>query len=129
MRHLFAYGTLMRSELFRQVAGVRRDGLPGVLNGYRRRAVLGARYPAIVADRGAEVMGLLYPKLPTSAWRSLDRYEGEMYQRLPVSVELVDERVVAAEAYVIRPAYRYRLASCDWDEYEYLRSAVCLERM
>jgi gamma-glutamylcyclotransferase (GGCT)/AIG2-like uncharacterized protein YtfP len=120
MRHLFAYGTLMCDDIFAEVSGLQRSGIPAALCGYRRRSVVGAAYPGIIACAEDRVDGVIYRALPASAWRRLDRFEGEMYLRQGVRVQLAGGGAAMAETYVVRPAYRRRLTSVDWDFTEFL---------
>lgn len=115
MGNLFAYGTLMCEEVMVDVACCQLPRVAGTLRGYTRKAVTGECYPAITPDRPGAVNGVVYLNLPDSAWDLLDRFEGEMYQRRPVAVELNDGTLLAAETYVIRAACRGRLSPCDWD--------------
>ena len=88
---------------------------PGTLKGYRRRSVIGEHYPAIVPDTENSVEGIIYRDVPDSAIDRLDRFEGEMYDRLPVNIELKNGGVLPAETYVLKAAFSHRLAQTDWD--------------
>ena len=115
MRHLFTYGTLMSPDIMHAVAGCRRDGEPALLSGFRRYAVKGADYPAIIESPEAEISGRLYRNLPSFAWQRLDRFEGNMYARLTRAVLAEDGSEILAEVYVLKPAYRHCLTADDWD--------------
>lgn len=115
MRHLFAYGTLICADIFEQVSGRRATGLSATLKGYSRRPVVGAEYPGVLPQAGSSVDGVVYRDLPAAAWRRLDRFEGEMYRRRVVGVRLASGEILPAEVYVVRPAYRHRLAASEWD--------------
>jgi gamma-glutamylcyclotransferase (GGCT)/AIG2-like uncharacterized protein YtfP len=111
---LFVYGTLMCEDIMRAVSGVERRSVAAALAGFRRHAVRGEDYPAIVPARGAEVRGQLYDPLPASAWRRLDAFEGAQYSREPVRVTLPGGREVRAWTYVFRAGYVSLLAEGDW---------------
>lgn len=113
--NLFAYGTLMSAPIMARVSRLRPDGVEAVLSGFRRYAVKGAAYPGVVPESGAQVPGVLYWDIPAVAWPRLDRFEGAMYRRLSVEVAVSGGGTEAAEVYVLRGAYRARLAAADWD--------------
>jgi len=120
--HLFAYGTLMCADIMGEVAGcgpLARE--PATLRGYGRRAVRGEPYPALVPEESGRVAGVVYRDVPAAAWARLDRFEGELYARRPVVVELSGGGLLPAAAYVAEAALRERLARCDWDFDEFLR--------
>ena len=121
MHALFAYGTLMFDEILRDVTGLTRSGAPVVLHGYRRRCVQGEPYPGIVSAREASVAGLLYRGISSAAWERLDRFEGEMYERRGVSVELESGARIPAKTYVVRPPFMDRLGPEDWDPQAFLQ--------
>ncbi len=122
MRNLFAYGTLMCDEIMREVSGYSLSHWQGTLKGYRRRSIRGEHYPAILPDAEGRVDGLVYRNVPDPAWDLLDRFEGEMYVRRLVHVELAGGETVAASAYVIREEFADRLARSDWDFSIFLRN-------
>ncbi len=87
----------------RSVCGYIKQGIPAQLMGYRRRGLYGEDYPAIVPDRQYLVQGLLYTGITSAQLRAIDRYEGELYRRIQVSV--AGRR---AWTYVLRPRYYHR---------------------
>ena len=119
MNHLFAYGTLMCQDIMREVAGCSRAHAPGTLHGFRRKSVRGEAYPGIRPDATGKVDGVVYFDVPDWAWQRLDRFEGPMYRRRLLEVEL-GEAVVAAGAYVVRTEFPHRLEERDWDLSEFL---------
>jgi len=118
MKNLFSYGTLMCDEIMQAVSGHHRSSLPASLKGYRRCSVSGEAYPAISPDPAGCVAGVVYLNVAHQAWGRLDEYEGEMYSRETVQVELEDGRAILAETYVVMPAFVGQLDVVDWD-YEY----------
>ncbi len=115
MKNLFAYGSLMCEDIMIEVAGCRLSHAPGTLTGYRRRSVIGEHYPAIVPGTENTVEGVVYRDVPDSAFDRLDRFEGEMYDRLPVNIELKNGGALPAETYVLREAFSDLLDQTDWD--------------
>ena len=112
----------MCEEIMYEVSGCHLLHESGILREYRRRSVIGENYPAIFPDKDAIVDGLIYRNVPSSAWDRLDRFEGEMYERHHVTIELKDRSILSAETYIIHPAYLNRLAQSDWAFDEFLRS-------
>jgi gamma-glutamylcyclotransferase (GGCT)/AIG2-like uncharacterized protein YtfP len=121
MDNLFAYGTLMCDDIMREVSGCRLSPVAATLKGYRRRSVKGEPYPALVPDEEGCVEGVVYRSVPEAAWDRLDQFEGEMYTRQFVQLELNDGATLPAAAYVVRPQFLDRLDPSDWDFAEFLR--------
>lgn len=124
MENLFTYGTLMCEEIIEAVCGYRMPRVGGVLEGFRRRAVKGELYPAILARAGESTQGQVYLGVPDTAWVSLDRYEGEMYRRvkMKMKVRAGAGQPLYAWAYVLRPQYQHQLAEYDWDFSDFLQN-------
>lgn len=112
----------MCEDIMHEVSGYRLPHDPGTLRGYSRRSVTGENYPAILPDKEATVDGLIYRNIPSTVWDRLDRFEGEMYERHHVTVELNDRTTLSAETYVIHPVYLNRLDQFDWDLDEFIRN-------
>jgi gamma-glutamylcyclotransferase (GGCT)/AIG2-like uncharacterized protein YtfP len=121
MPHLFAYGTLMCEDIMQEVAGCRTAAIRGTLRGYSRRRVRGEDYPGLRPHDAGCVEGEVYCDVPESAWKRLDLFEGTMYARRPVAIELEHGGRLAAEAYVVRDEYADRLEEAEWDFSEFLR--------
>lgn len=115
MAHLFVYGTLMSGKLLEAVTGCRPEAAFAQLYGYSRHAVRGAPYPGIAPERGSRVDGILYKDISNTAWDLLDRFEGPMYFREDVGVELCDGAREQAVAYVVKPQHRHLLENRDWN--------------
>ena len=85
---LFAYGTLREKGVQQAVFSRALDGMPDDLNGYRmaRHKVYGA-YPTVEAYRSgnALVNGMCYG-LSTAELLLADRYEGDAYKRIQVTL-------------------------------------------
>ena len=122
MEHLFAYGTLMCDDIMREVSGCRLSQVPGTLKGFSRRSVKGEFYPALVPDEEGRVWGVVYRNVPNSAWDRLDRFEGEMYTRHLVQIELSNGRTLLATTYVAQPEFLDQLEQSDWDFADFLRN-------
>ena len=61
---------------------------PGSLYGFKRLAVSNEAYPAIVADACGVVDGTIIEGLGSREMELLDRYEGEEYEKVSVSVSI-----------------------------------------
>jgi gamma-glutamylcyclotransferase (GGCT)/AIG2-like uncharacterized protein YtfP len=121
MRHLFAYGSLMCPDIMQRVSGLTLVGVAATAHGYRRCKVRGEPYPAVLADSDASVNGILYRNLSEAAWHRLDRFEGEMYRRVAISVDTADA-TIAAGLYLAHPDFHHRLLADDWSFEEFLDS-------
>lgn len=121
MKNLFVYGTLMSEEIMLAVSGIKKRGLPAVLERYGRYAIKGERYPAIRPENEESVEGLLFLEIPDPAWRRLDQFEGDMYARKPVDVLLEDGKTASAETYVIQPQFYPCLCTAGWCFDQFLR--------
>lgn len=118
----FAYGTLMSEDIMEEVAGCGLAHDPGILRGYSRRAVKREVFPALIADAAGRVEGVVYHDLTAPAWERLDRFEGDIYVRTHVIIELSNGEIIPAETYVIHPASVDLLEPFEWDFAEFLRN-------
>jgi len=112
----------MCDDIMREVSGCRLSHEPGTLEGYSRRSVKGEHYPALVPDEEGRVDGVVYRNVPNSAWDRLDRFEGGMYARQPVLIELNDGATLYASAYVVQPEFLDHLEQSEWDFTGFLRN-------
>lgn len=119
---LFTYGSLMCADIMARVSAWEGRGTAASLQGYRRCRVRRAGYPAIVADPMARVEGVLYRGIPGNAWHPLDRFEGKLYHRQEVAVNVSRDCVVTAWTYVISPDCIHRLEPGEWNFEDFLRN-------
>ena len=97
----FVYGTLLFPEVAGRVAGIKGDGEPATLFGYRRyEATTRERgnYPAIVKENTASVDGLLHRDLSEEQLEALDKFEcikDHLYKKETATVFVGDEEVTA----------------------------------
>jgi gamma-glutamylcyclotransferase (GGCT)/AIG2-like uncharacterized protein YtfP len=119
---LFAYGTLMCADIMRAVSGCPElAGHAGLLRDYCRLCVRGEHYPGLVSRPGASVAGIVYHAVPAEAWARLDRFEGDMYVRAGVDVELADTTIQRAQTYLVRPGLTGLLEDRVWQLEDFLR--------
>lgn len=111
---LFVYGTLMLPEVQRAVVGRRFRSVRAVLHGYRRHALRGADYPAIMPEAGASVHGVLLRGISRRVLRILDAYEGSDYVRRRVEVVSERDEPDVTWTYVFAGRRRARLSRHDW---------------
>lgn len=116
----FTYGSLMCADIMTRVAGIDLAGTPAGLSGHVRHPVAGEDYPGVVASPGGRVEGVLYRGLDPAALARLDAFEGEMYERLAVSVNPVGGETVMAWCYIFRAPYRHLLQPGDWSFADFL---------
>lgn len=114
MDRCFAYGSLMCPDIMSRVSGLAVPGEPATLAGHARHPVAHEDYPGLVAAPCGRAEGVLYRGLDAAALARLDAFEGEMYERRALRVNLVGGEVVTAWCYVFRERYRDRLLPGDW---------------
>ena len=151
MDALFAYGTLLFPPVLHAVVGRVPRSIAATLDGFARRRVAGELFPAIVEAPGERVAGVLYLTLDDRAWRRLDAFEGDLYERrsvvvtpasrflpsdleapgagegvaIPVRGDERDERrAVSALTYVVRRDVRHRLSAELWDPEVFARDQL-----
>ena len=112
--HLFAYGTLMAEQVWQRLVVVRYRREEAELVGFRRLAVAGAGYPGLLEAEQHVVRGVVYRDLATEDIARLDRFEGEEYRRIKVTVRLADGSELTCQTYLFRPEYRHRLSDREW---------------
>lgn len=118
--HLFAYGTLMCPDIMAEVSGLQRPVTAATLRGYQRLRVKGEDYPALLPDPAGCVPGVIYRDIPETAWTLLDRFEGDMYVREQVQVELDDGCSIAVETYIVNGPFIDCLEEVEWDFTDFL---------
>ena len=119
MRHqLFVYGTLQLPEKLQGILGRIPALTPALLMGYRVGMVARADFPGIVPDESSTVSGQLLGPLNQQELERLDRYEGELYQRVRVPVQLGDKQC-QAWTYCIVPWARERVTRETWTIEDY----------
>ena len=120
---LFVYGTLMVPSVMARVSGFDRLGSAAKLYGFRCRTVCGELYPAIVPQQDEVVSGLLYSGLSALELSRLDDFEGELYQRCSVQVELHNTRC-DAETYVLDQRFVSMLSDQQWSLARFLSDGL-----
>ena len=114
MDRLFVYGTLIFPQLREAVVGRALPGEPGTLRGHARRRVRGATYPAAIACEGSSVEGVVVAPVDERALRALDRFEGALYERVRLGVELAHGEEILAWVYVVPPSRADAVSNEAW---------------
>lgn len=68
-------------------------------------AVIGELYPAIIADAETCVGGVVFRDVPDAAWERLDRFEGRMYVRQRVQIEVNGGTRLYAQASIVKSTF------------------------
>jgi gamma-glutamylcyclotransferase (GGCT)/AIG2-like uncharacterized protein YtfP len=122
MQDLFAYGTLMCADIMRAVSGCQElTGSAGLLRDHIRLYVRGEHYPGLLLCPGSCVEGVVYPAVPAQAWERLDRYEGDLYRRVGIDVELGAAGIRRVQTYLVRPELSGCLENRVWELEGFLR--------
>lgn len=122
MQNLFAYGTLMCADIMRAASACPElAGSAGLLRDHCRLCVRGEHYPGLVPHPGASVEGIVYHAVPAAAWARLDRFEGDLYVRASVAVELADATICRVQTYLVRPELSGCLEDRVWQLESFLR--------
>ena len=117
--NIFAYGTLMISEVMYAVTTSEFRFKNGILRGYARFTVKGEPYPGIIPATDAVTEGVIYFDVDELSLERLDAFEGDLYQRTPVLAEMERGEILNAESYVIKPEFKYHLSSREWNVKEF----------
>lgn len=112
--NFYAYGTLQEPSIIALIVGRSLVGVSAVLEGHARFGLSGKVYPAIVAQPGGSVSGLLYSGLTPSELARLDEYEGPLYERKELSV-MCSGAPARAFTYVLGERHGHLLSAEPWD--------------
>lgn len=123
---LFTYGSLMCADIMAEVSGARLGCTPAELAGYCRFLVKNEQYPGVVPTQNGRVAGVVYHDISHNGWSRLDRFEGEMYDRIPVTVRYKNNIEARVYCYVFRPEFHHRLTATEWDYTAFLRNGKAL---
>jgi hypothetical protein len=112
--NFYAYGTLQEPSILELIVGRSLVGVPAVLQGHARFGLRDKVYPAIVAQTGGRVRGLLYSGVTASELERLDEYEGPLYERRELLV-MCSGTPARAFTYVLGDRHRHLLSPEPWD--------------
>ena len=117
---LFCYGTLCIPDIMRAVSGYNRGGHPARLHGYQRVALHGRHYPGVVPYPDAVTEGVLHQALNGHQLRRIDHYEGNLYLRIRVQVNIALAEQVQTWTYVLHPRYYHLTKKQPWSLTEFM---------
>ncbi len=118
--NVYAYGTLQEPDVFRLIVGRSIAGAAALLEGHARFRLRNKVYPAIVAQPGQSVPGLLYTGVTTAELARLDEYEGPLYERRELRVSSAGTETLAF-TYVLSDRARHLLSPEPWDIEQFRR--------
>jgi len=122
---LFIYGTLLVEKVRLRVLGRSCDCVPAILEGYRRCALSERSYPGLVSDAEVSVDGLLCYGLTEVELATLDRFEGDEYDRAKVTVETV-KGTERAQTYLLSEKGMELLTVRGWDPEDFRKKDLDL---
>ena len=128
--NFYAYGTLQEPSILERIVGRSLVGVVAVLENHARFGLINKVYPAIVAEPGGHVSGLLYAGVTAHELARLDEYEGPLYERRELSV-ICSGTAASAFTYVLGERYRHLLSPDPWDFEKFRREHLSsyLERI
>jgi gamma-glutamylcyclotransferase (GGCT)/AIG2-like uncharacterized protein YtfP len=113
--NVFTYGSLMIPSVMAAVTGKHFKVLKACLNHYARFRVEGECYPGIVHQTGAATGGVVHCDVDDRSLELLDDFEGELYERIAVRVELDRNGTMSAATYIFAREHLQLLSSEAWD--------------
>ena len=114
--NIFTYGSLMYDAVWQRVVGVDYDKVRATIHGYRRRAIKGETYPALIpGNKNETVDGVLYFAVRAADIDRLDRFEGDYYRRIHLHCRLADGRIIEAEGYRFKDKFRHLVEDNPWN--------------
>ena len=118
--HIFTYGTLMVTDVFRTVTGKTYQKQKAVLEGYSRFRLAGKHYPGIVKTADDRVEGIVYLNITENDMAKLDEFEGDLYAREEVAVKLENGGRINATAYIVKKGHENCLSNEPWNLDEFI---------
>ena len=123
--NIFTYGSLMFDTVWERVIGVEYKKHRARIYGYRRQALKNFTYPALIAGPNEEIVdGVVYLNVYPSDVDTLDRFEGEYYQRIGLPCTLNDGSTIEADTYLFKDKYRKMLDDKPWDVKKFEDSGI-----
>jgi gamma-glutamylcyclotransferase (GGCT)/AIG2-like uncharacterized protein YtfP len=124
MHRLFCYGTLQVPQVIRAVTGRDHSGKKAVLRDYAIYRVKNAEYPGITYSDGSLTEGILYGNIGDADLKTLDLFEGELYDRQMLEVQAADRTVEKAWVYVIARQHIGVLSHENWRLADFLDNGL-----
>ncbi|MGA0333408.1 MAG: gamma-glutamylcyclotransferase family protein [Kiritimatiellia bacterium] len=117
--NLFAYGTLQHPRILSFVLGRIPPSFPATLKDHARYAIRNEDYPGLIPEAGACTDGTVFLGIEPGEWEKLDRYESDLYQRLPVMPVTAEGKTLQAEAYILPTEHQHLLSQELWELNQY----------
>ena len=113
---LFAYGTLMFSEVWIHLIGRECSRIEAELHNHSALRVNGHTFPGLRETKDNNcVKGILYSGIIKKDWDILDDFEGDFYERVPVKVYSEKNIIHLAYTYIVKPQNYGKLSGELWD--------------
>ena len=116
---LFCYGTLQFPAVMQEITGRRFDAVTAVLEDFACYTVRRQVYPGIIPEAGAQTEGVVYTGIGGAHLKRLDRFEGNLYERVRVCVSDTSGHSLQAWTYRIASPHRRQLSATRWDREDF----------
>ena len=120
MIDLFVYGTLMFPQVVTVLTGLTPMYVPAVAYNTKRLRLRNQVYPGLGNRSGSSTQGYLLRNLDDASWRIIEAFEGNEYERGPVTIETAGNSV-RAHTFFVRTDCQDRLLDLPWDPEAFLR--------
>jgi gamma-glutamylcyclotransferase (GGCT)/AIG2-like uncharacterized protein YtfP len=110
--HVFTYGSLMFLPVWQRVVRGTYRSSPALLRDYARYKIAGEIYPAMVAQQGKSVSGIVYFDVAADDIGILDKFESSDYQRVSLQAQIPSGEIQTVEGYGYLHAQR--LTAEEW---------------
>lgn len=119
---VFTYGSLMVPEVMEGVTGSSYPSLTGVALNCDRRKLRSKTYPGMLRLEGAATEGIVYQNISALAMKHLDNFEGKLYTRELIDVEVDNHGTMSCHPYLISQNYIHLITVEPWhfDEFRAL---------
>jgi len=119
MKSIFVYGSLMFDDVWNRIVQHRYEKHVAVLSGYKRLSVKGEHYPGLVKSFNSSVEGVVYLDVTAQDIKRLDKFEGDCYIKIPVTVTCETGQEVNADVYLFNKRNRRSLNNTPWDPVQF----------
>jgi gamma-glutamylcyclotransferase (GGCT)/AIG2-like uncharacterized protein YtfP len=102
------------------VTGRCLDPIAATLTGYQRFKFIDRTFPGIIKNKSRSIDGMLYKNIDEQTLEQLDHFEGDMYERYSLDVQ-VDDQIKKVFVYVVKDEYKSCLSNKEWDLEEFKR--------
>ncbi len=124
MTNLFVYGSLIYPEVWQPLVSKTYRASPAFLPHYSRHSVLFDSYPIALANRRAcGFLGTAYVNLAAEDLRSLDEFEGVMYEKCACEV-ITPKGLLMAQLYLPKAQFQVLARSDHWNPMLFRRNQL-----